>query len=115
MSDNYPFDRHHVLVSVTFPVAELARRDALYETVRGLAARRGGREAGSAEPVAEFVGRPGYTTFGVDIAFEAGDCNIGGFVAWTEEALASAGVAVAYDPGNVLAPDGPDEPSSFRR
>jgi hypothetical protein len=105
--DNYPFDRDHVMVDVSFPVAQLPDRDALFGIVRQLAERRGGREAGTAGPLPAFRGRPCHETFGMAVAFEAGDAGIHAFQAMirAEQKLTVSGEQVSCNPEDVFAAD----------
>lgn len=111
--DDCPFDRPHVTVGLCFPLAHIARRASLFGEVRDLAAKRGGREAGTSEPSPGFAGRPGYDTFGISVAFEAGDANIEGFIQMCRACVGGSGLEVEYAPEDVTEP-GP-EPSAPRR
>jgi len=114
MSDDHPFDRAHWIVGVSFPVEHLADKDAILAEVGRLAERRGGVVEMTSYPAAEFLGRPGYDTFGAAVAFEAGDVNADGFILLAQERLAARGVRIEFDPEEVFAPDGEGEASGPR-
>lgn len=116
MSENeYPFDRDNVQVDVSFPVAAISRKDDLFGKVRELATRFGGRESGNSEPMPEFMGKPGFDTFGMAVAFEAGDVNIETFIDRVENFLGHEGATVQFDPENVLSAAEDDDGPGFRR
>lgn len=102
--DNFPFDRPHWTVSVSFPLEHLARQKEIEARVSELAESRGGTISMSSQPTAEFAGREGYRTFGFAVVFEAGDANADGFIRLVQGALAAYGVSVEHDPEDVTYP-----------
>jgi hypothetical protein len=121
--DNFPFDRPHWTISVSFPVRLLPSKDRIFSAVEDYAQMRGGASAGRCWPTPAFCGRPGYETFGVAIAFEAGDAN-GKDFAWSvrkrmaencpSDGLNADDVLVSFDPEDVTYP-APEDSYSNRR
>jgi hypothetical protein len=110
-TDNYPLDREHWLIAVNLPVALMPRMDELLGKIEELAGTRGGRANGRSNPTADFAGRPGYTTFGTSIAFEAGDVNADAFIRRVKDLMHEHGVTVEHDPEMIFSPAEPDEDS----
>jgi hypothetical protein len=108
-SENFPFDREHWLVTVSFPVSLIACKDNLFDRVAEMASRRGGRDAGRSYPIDEFMGRPGCDTFDISLAFEAGDVNTERFIATVRDEIGAIGASVSFDPESVFPPDDKSE------
>lgn len=115
MSDNYPFDRDHWMVDVSFPVSLLGDKEAVLGEVDRLAESRGGRPYMRVEPAPGYVGKPGFDTFGCSIAFEAHDANTESFVRLVQSKLSHLGATVSFDPDTVFGPDEEPEASTGPR
>lgn len=111
--DNFPFDRPHWTISVSFPVKLLPSKDRILAAVEDYAQTCGGAPAGRCWPIPEFCGRPGYDTFGVAIAFEAGDANGKDFAGLIRKRIAEKcssdglnadDILVSFDPEDVTYP-----------
>jgi len=109
-ADGFPFDRAHVHVDVSFPLARISRRADLFAEVGRRARMFGGAPAMASEPAPGFAGLPGYETFGMSVAFEAGDANVHGFLQSVAAAMARDGVTVSHDPSGVVHPSEDDAP-----
>ena len=101
--DNYPFNRPHWLISVNYPVSQIAEKATLLASVQQLAEFLRGRLARISEPPAELMGTPGYETFGITFAFEWRATNAHVFL---HQAIQLPDAIVEFDPGDVKAPVG---------
>lgn len=93
--DDFPFDRPHWLVSVSFSAEHLAQKDAIEHQLEMIAASRGG---------SPYMSSSSSTDFGFSYAFEAGDANTNGFIHLVQSKLAGFNPEVTFDAEDVTYP-----------
>ena len=95
--EDFPYDRPHWLVSVSFSGEHLYQKDALQHQLEMIAASRGG---------SPYMGSstPSTGEFGWSFAFEAGDANTDGFIHLVQTKLAGFNPEVTFDEEDITYP-----------